>query len=114
MEMNMKHLILGALLLVTISIGCTGGEVPEETAAPTTPQAPTTTPPPVVQINEEGKALFEDRCSVCHSLSYPATRGARSLMAWRGTVKEMIANGADVTDEEIEPIAEYLFQMYGT
>lgn len=112
--MYKKHLIFGVLLLAIVFTGCTGGKAPEETRAPATTQAPTTTPPPVVQINEEGKALFEDKCSYCHSLDYPAIRGSRSYMAWKGTVKEMIENGAEVTDEEIEPIAEYLSQVYGT
>jgi hypothetical protein len=45
MESTSKYLILGVLLLVITSTGCTGGSEPTTTDAPTT-SAPVTPPPP--------------------------------------------------------------------
>jgi cytochrome c5 len=105
----------GLILILLLAAGCTGAQetspAPETVVVETTP--PTTTPTPLLQNIAEAEELFESKCGECHPLNYPATRGARSHMAWKGTVNEMIENGANVTDEEAELIAKYLATMYG-
>ena len=68
---------------------------------------------------EEGKKLFEARCSVCHSLRYIEMQPRRSREAyakfWPAEIKKMTtAYGApEVSDSEIMRIAEYLTQLKG-
>jgi mono/diheme cytochrome c family protein len=110
----------GLILLLLLFTACTGAQeespAPEtvvvETTPPTTTPVPTTAAPLLENI-AEAEELFESKCGECHPLNYPATRGSRSHMAWKGTVNEMIENGANVTDEEAELIAKYLATLYG-
>ena len=63
----------------------------------------------------EGRAILESQCLVCHELD------ALELFAdyygrdrWRSLVLTMRANGANVNDAEVEVLAGYLSQHFGT
>jgi cytochrome c5 len=61
----------------------------------------------------EAKALFEARCSVCHSLSRPL-RKSRERKWWIETVMRMQkVNGCPITDEEAWTIIDYLAIVRG-
>ena len=55
-----------------------------------------------------GKALFEARCSQCHSLDRPLSK-TKKLAEWKKTTARMAkyAKGA-IAEKEAEQIAEYL------
>jgi DNA uptake protein ComE-like DNA-binding protein len=59
-----------------------------------------------------GKAVLTQRCSVCHGLDMIVfARGDRTF--WQDTLTRMIGNGAELTNEEIPPLAEYLASSFG-
>ncbi|MEE8358398.1 MAG: hypothetical protein V3R82_03200 [Candidatus Hydrothermarchaeales archaeon] len=169
--MRKRVIIIGIILLVLVSSGCTSllepsykiicstGEkvsdpsmCPEVTTAPptttsapitttpptTTTASPTTTPPltttlpstteataPTITsapVKEEEtttdvQALFESKCSDCHSINRPKSK-RKTRSEWEITVKRMQdVNGArekaGLTDEEAEKIIDYLAETYG-
>jgi len=61
----------------------------------------------------EAKALFEEKCSVCHPLSRPLGKN-KDLAGWKKTVTRMQqVNGCDITDAEAKAIIDYLVQVRG-
>lgn len=71
------------------------------------------TVPAGTPADPEAKALFEARCSVCHSLSRPL-RKSRERKWWAETVTRMQrVNGCPITDEEARAIIDYLATVRG-
>lgn len=63
---------------------------------------------------KDAKALFEQKCSLCHSIDRPKSK-KKSDDEWKSTVMRMKnVNGAPITDEEAEMIIKYLTENYGT
>jgi len=63
--------------------------------------------------NPEAKALFEKKCSVCHSLSRPLGEH-KDLAGWTKTVTRMQkVNGCPITDQEAKTIIDYLAAVRG-
>lgn len=100
-------------------------EEPTATAEPTQEQ-PTATPEPTEEeptatdeaepttgpVGEEGEALLEDRCMVCHTLDR-VMRSQKSREEWDTTVERMVNLGARLTDAEKEGLVDYLAATYG-
>lgn len=58
-------------------------------------------------------ALFESKCSLCHSISRPKSK-KKSAEGWRSTVMRMKnSNNCPITDEEAGKIINYLTEHYG-
>ncbi|MEE9176754.1 MAG: hypothetical protein V3U19_11360 [Thermodesulfobacteriota bacterium] len=88
---------------------------PPTTASTTTVPPTTTTPAP--EILKTAKALFESKCSVCHSPDRPRSK-RKTRDEWSSTVKRMQdKNGArtkaGLTDADAEIIIDYLAADYG-
>lgn len=99
--------LLCMILLLIATLGCVGGEetqtsTEEETSAPAATAAPAV----------DAVSLFESKCSLCHSLSRPAST-KKTYDEWLSTVQRMKNKGAPVSDEEAVIIAEYLAENYG-
>jgi sulfite dehydrogenase len=62
-----------------------------------------------------GYALAQQHCMTCHSAQYVQTQPATSPRAyWDATVKKMKKPfGAQIPDEEIPAIVDYLVKTYG-
>lgn len=61
----------------------------------------------------KAKALFESKCSACHSLDRPLGR-TKDREGWTRTVMRMKnVNGCPLTDSEAGAIIEYLTQIRG-
>jgi hypothetical protein len=59
----------------------------------------------------DGKTLLEERCSVCHSLSYIyGSRGTPEQ--WKSVVSMMKANGAVLSSQEEQILDDYLAKNY--
>ena len=92
------------LLMVAAVSGCAKKEEPK-------PVAPA--PAPAVSAVEEGKALFEQKCSVCHGLDR-ATARTETKERWMAVIKEMQAKKADwITDADAAKILEYISSTHG-
>jgi competence protein ComEA len=60
----------------------------------------------------EGKATVERICSQCHDVaSFAQSRNTRA--GWNIVVDDMVARGAEGTDEELERILDYLAKNLG-
>ncbi len=63
--------------------------------------------------DDGAKALFEQKCSVCHG-SDRAKAKRKDRAGWEKTVMRMKnVNGCPITDEEAKTIIDYLAQNYG-
>ena len=90
------------------------------TSTPVPPTEATLTPYPVpVETPEieaypvpmDGKALLEERCVACHTLER-VTTAKKDVAGWEATVRRMIAQGAQLTDDEAKVLIEYLAETY--
>jgi competence protein ComEA len=79
-----------------------------------TASAQTTPPPPgpTAMPAGAGKAIVQEKCVVCHALSVVTSKHA-SRKEWDQVVNQMVSRGADLTDEEIDTVIEYLSKNYG-
>ena len=69
--------------------------------------------PAMAVEQNEGKVLFEKRCSLCHSISRPLGK-TKSAEEWRQTVTKMQGYaGGRISDEEAKVITEYLVATRG-
>ena len=63
--------------------------------------------------DDEAKALFEEKCNVCHSATN-ATELKETPQGWRDIVLRMKNdNGCDIDDSQTETIINYLIKHYG-
>lgn len=61
----------------------------------------------------DAKALFEGKCSQCHSADRPKSK-KKTEKEWESTVMRMKnVNGCKITDEEAKTIISYLAATYG-
>lgn len=62
---------------------------------------------------EDAKALFEKKCSGCHSSNRPKSK-QKTAGEWQTTVLRMKdVNGCAITNEEAQVIMDYLAKTYG-
>ena len=59
-----------------------------------------------------GKAAFEARCLNCHDAAQ-AINTRRTRADWERVIEDMVARGANGTDEELDAIAAYLTKFFG-
>jgi competence ComEA-like helix-hairpin-helix protein len=77
-------------------------------SAQTTPPAASTATLP----DGAGKPIVQKQCVTCHSLSVVTTKRA-SHSEWDQVVNQMVSRGADLSDDEIDTVIEYLSSHYG-
>ena len=61
----------------------------------------------------KGKAIVQQECKGCHALKVVTSKRA-SKEQWTTVVNQMITRGAEVPDEDIETVVEYLSKNFGT
>jgi hypothetical protein len=61
----------------------------------------------------KGKAIVQRDCAGCHALKVITSKRA-TREQWSALVDQMVSRGADVPDEEIETVVEYLNKNFGT
>jgi hypothetical protein len=65
-----------------------------------------------VHSADDAKALFEKKCSACHSIDRPKSK-KKTAEEWQATVMRMKnVNGCPITDEEAQIILDYLTRNY--
>ena len=105
--MMKTSLLLRGALVATATMGCSSAlaldiSLPVETAA----YKPSTLP---------GYALAQQHCMTCHSAQYVLTQPPMSPRAyWDATVKKMKKPfGAQIPDQDVPAIVDYLVKTYG-
>ncbi len=61
---------------------------------------------------QDGAALVQERCTVCHTLSRAESQRLSST-EWKSVVDMMIARGAKLTAAEETLVVDYLATKYG-
>ena len=62
---------------------------------------------------KDAKALFEEKCSICHGLDRPTSK-KKTAEEWTKTVMRMKnGNGCPITDDEAKAVVDYLAKNYG-
>ncbi len=103
--MRSRAVLASALipLAAALVVGCARKEEPK-------PAAP---PPAAASPVAEGKALFEQKCGVCHGLDR-ATGRTETRVKWAEIVKAMQEKKADwISDGEALKILDYLAAEHG-
>jgi mono/diheme cytochrome c family protein len=104
--MNLRAGIVSVviLFLVVFAMGCSKAEAPKPAATPAAP---------AVSAAAEGKALFEQKCGVCHGLDR-ATARQETKESWSGIIKTMQGKKADwISDADGAKIVEFLASQHG-
>jgi competence ComEA-like helix-hairpin-helix protein len=60
----------------------------------------------------EGQAIVQQKCASCHALKVVTGKRA-SRQQWSTIVDQMITRGADVSDDEIDTLLDYLAKNFG-
>lgn len=70
---------------------------------------------PGVDLPEgEGRTLLLAACTRCHDLrGLSAYKGYWSNAHWRNMIETMVKNGASLTEQQTEILAEYLAEHFG-
>jgi len=72
----------------------------------------TTNPQPASTAALDGAALLQERCTVCHPLSY-VERTKHTSTDWKLIVDVMISRGAKLTSEEETFLVDFLSASFG-
>jgi mono/diheme cytochrome c family protein len=114
MRVRTAVLCVFTFIILTLAIGCSKTEAPKQEAPPAAPAAaaPSATPAAGGAV-AEGKALFEQKCGVCHELTRASSR-TETKEGWAALVKEMQGKKAGwISDEEAAKIVEFLAAEHG-
>jgi competence protein ComEA len=60
----------------------------------------------------EGQAIVQQKCVSCHALKVVTGKKA-SRQQWSTTVDQMITRGADVSEDDVETLVDYLTKNFG-
>jgi len=60
----------------------------------------------------DGKDIVSSTCQQCHGLEL-TTQARHTLDEWRSEVKDMVANGATLDDDQVEIVSQYLAKNFG-
>ena len=66
---------------------------------------------PIALAQNDGAALLEQRCSVCHPSARPKSK-QKTPEQWETTVTRMMGKGAQLTPEEKKGLIDYLSKTY--
>jgi mono/diheme cytochrome c family protein len=77
------------------------------------PPAASNAPAPSAAANDPGKGILDAACTTCHGLDGLKNHVYDSRKPYEDLVRSMIAYGANVTDNQIPPLVDYMFKTYG-
>jgi len=60
----------------------------------------------------EGQAIVQQQCGGCHALKVVTSKRA-SKEQWSALVNQMVTRGADLEDEDIQTVIDYLAKNFG-
>jgi cytochrome c5 len=67
--------------------------------------------PSTAAAQEDGAALLEQRCSVCHPAARPKA-AKKTPEQWEATVTRMMGKGAKLSEEEKKTLLDHLSNTY--
>jgi len=60
----------------------------------------------------DGKEIVEQKCGGCHAMKVVTSKRA-SKQQWSALVDQMVTRGADIEDEDIQTVIDYLAKNFG-
>ncbi len=101
--------VIGSLVLSACSSGQTESAAPpavqeQESQAPATQEQESV-------ATLDGKALTQERCSVCHDLGRVES-AQKTSDEWQSTVERMVSKGAKLDAAEQAAVVQYLAEAY--
>lgn len=82
-------------------------------AATVAAMAPEAVAGPSLAVDEDrGKSILDARCKDCHGLDEIESFGGADVAGWAKVITEMVAEGAEIGDEEAKLLAPYLAQVF--
>ena len=105
-------ILFTGLVVMGLAGACGGGEEPTQVPAPPAEMTPTEVLGPTPALAASGEELLQDRCTQCHTLDRVQT-ASKSLAEWQTTVERMRTKGAQLTEDEVQVLTEYLADTYG-
>jgi mono/diheme cytochrome c family protein len=60
----------------------------------------------------KGKAIVERTCASCHAIKVVTSKKA-SKEQWSTIIDQMLSKGADLNDDEVEIVVDYLSRNFG-
>ena len=89
------------------------GTAPDQnTSQEAVPLVASSQPKPVDMPDGDGKEIALASCQMCHRLTN-LTRAHKSLDDWRATVQTMMDRGANVPQDKVETLVQYLAKNFG-
>ncbi|MFP4071693.1 MAG: hypothetical protein ACLFTB_06555 [Desulfovibrionales bacterium] len=61
--------------------------------------------------NQSGEQIVNEACGNCHSMDRICYNLDRERDYWIATVHRMIANGAPISTDQVEPVADFLVSV---
>jgi hypothetical protein len=111
-----------AFLALTVGIGIlaapskghaeNGTAANQDASQGAVPPAASSQPMPVEMPDGDGKAIALASCQICHRLTN-LTNAHKSLDDWRATVETMMDRGANVPQDKLETLVQYLAKNFG-
>ena len=86
--------------------------VAAQDAGQAAPPTATPAPKPVELPEGDGKPIATQYCQMCHRLTN-LTKAHKDLDDWKDTIHTMIDRGADIPDDKIDTLAQYLAKNFG-
>jgi cytochrome c5 len=86
---------------------------PAAAASSDAPTATASQPPKPAELPDgDGKAIAVESCQACHKLT-TLTKARKSLDDWRDSVQSMMDRGANVPQDKIDTLVQYLAKNFG-
>jgi cytochrome c5 len=106
--------LLGALIheVLAVPVAAEHPAATQDAGQAAPPPAATPAPKPVEMPEGDGKPIATEYCQVCHKLTN-LTRAHKNLDDWKDTIHTMIDRGADIPDDKIDTLAQYLAKNFG-
>jgi hypothetical protein len=111
--MKVRSYIMPIVLLVMLLIitACGSGATTKQSTAPVATTAPADTTGSGNATALDGKALVQERCTECHTLSRVQNTG-RTSAGWTNVVDAMIKQGVVLNADEKVAVIDYLAKTY--
>jgi len=91
----------------------TGGTPPAAATSSGASTATASQPPKPVELPEgDGKAIATEYCQTCHKLTN-LTKAHKDRDDWHDTIQLMMDRGANIPEEKVDTLVEYLVKNFG-
>ncbi len=88
-------------------------EVVEQKAVAALAEPPKAEPGPSVAVDgAKGKEILDSRCKDCHELDEVENFGGADVAGWSKVITDMVAEGAEVSEDEARMLAPFLALVY--